>query len=112
MANYTSNRRRHFRIPYPQSNPAKLKIDGRAYSILEVAEGGAKIRATGDIGNIARGCQGYFHLLCGEMHSAWLTLAREAPDIYAVSISPPIALPVIMTEQRFLIANYGKDYFR
>jgi len=105
-----TSQRRFYRIEYPVGARPILSVNGSTGQIVELSEGGGRVLVSDpDLVWLKDGAQVTITFQCGDTATSTATLVRVDGDQIVVRFSPPIALPIIIEEQRLLIIQFPKD---
>lgn len=82
-------------------------MQGSEFSVTEISESGCKIVAVPDQSNpFAGDAKGVFRFHDGTLVPTVVSYLRLTEDEVVLQLAPPIPLPVIMAEQRWLLKQY------
>jgi len=85
-------------------------MDGREFAVTEISESGCKIVAEPDQATPFDGeVKGVFRFHDRTLVHTVVSYLRLTDDEVVLQLSPPIPLPVIMAEQRWLLKQYPKE---
>ena len=106
-------RRRHFRLRFPFRERPAIVAGSAEFDILEISEEGGRIESSDDAATVfGKAVKVRVRFRDGaEVATAAYILRHDAGEL-VLKFTRPIALKVIVEEQRRLIQKYPKDALR
>ncbi len=108
MAESAANRRTLFRLRFPLDERALLVTELQEYKVIELAEKSARLSANGTTLCSEKWTPSVLKLRTGIEIPTTVKLSRTEEDQLIVFLGQHITQKVIITEQRRLLAKYGK----
>jgi len=103
-----ANRRTLFRLRFPLDEQPLLKTELEDYRVAELAENSARLEANGTSICGQDWTPAVLTLVTGEAIPTEVKLSRIEDDHLIVSLGQHITQKVLISEQRRLLAKYGK----
>lgn len=106
--NESKHPRNYFRLEYPAEVRPKILIDQTSYPIINLSEGGVKLRVPRQEGfSPTDQLNGVIIFHNSDQTEVIGKVIRQEKDAIVLQLSEGVPLQQIMVEQRFLLNKYG-----